>query len=532
MKARITPSLGFLLLGLLLSVSCIKTPDQKKTPEPEPEPDVITYDDLKFESLKIGPGENERIFGTVVFDLEVSSNQLNGAVSGYKTDLTRLVATFEAVATRVTVGDAVQQSGKTANDFSRPVVYRLYADDGRYKEFTARLTSGEHTGYPVVGIITEGEKNVTSRDVWLKGRMVIDRQDGDCEELVCDIEIKGRGHNSWSRDKKPYAIKLSEKSGVMGMNKQKRWVLLANAGDRTLLRNKVAYEVGRRTQLPWTPDSRYVEVVLNGKYLGSYQLCEQIRVDKNRVNITEMTDQDISGDALTGGYMLELDRYYDEVNKFRTKYRDLPVNIKEPDEDVLKPEQKAYIVDYMNKVEELLCAGAKPDPAYRDYIDIGSFADWWIVVELCHNHDTKLPGSSYMYKDRGGKLFAGPLWDFDLMTFIPSTSFLLKDYEVTDFSDEKGNRSLWYKRLFADPEFVACVKERWQAYKPQFETIPAFIDAEAAKLEVSAGVNWGMWKLDGSFNRDETLPWRDAVALLKQNYSNRLAWMDQQIAKL
>lgn len=532
MKTKISPPLGLLLSGLLLMASCIKSPSREKTPDPGPAPETVTYDDLALKSLAIAPDANERIFGTVVFAPEASAGRWNGRISGYKADRTQLVAEFDAVAARVTVDDAEQQSGKTANDFSKPVVYRLYADDGQYKEFTAVLDNDGYTGCPVVGIVTDGQKGVTSRDVWIPGRMVIDRQEGECDELAAAIEIKGRGHNSWSRDKKPYAIKLAEKSPVMGMNKQKRWVLLANAGDRTLLRNRVAYEIGRRTQLAWTPDSRFVEVVLNGKYLGSYQLCEQIRVDKNRVDITEMTAQDIAGEALTGGYLLEVDRYYDEPNKFRTKYRDLPVNIKEPDEKVLTAGQKTYIADYINKVEELLCAGEQPDPAYRDYIDIDSFADWWIVIELCHNRDTRLPGSCYMYKERGEKLCAGPLWDFDLMTFIPSTSFLLKEYEITDFSKEGGDRSLWYKRLFADPIFAARVKERWQAYKPAFETIPAFIDAEAEKLEVSARANWDMWTLTGNFNRDETLAWHDAVELLKKNYSDRLAWMDGQVAKL
>lgn len=521
-------------LCIFVCISCIDTPDHKDDPAPSPEPPAkeITYEDLEIKSLAITPETNERIYGSVAFVPELSSGEWNATITGYKTDLSKLVAAFEAVAARVAVGDVTQTSGVTSNDFRKPVVYRLYADDGRYKEFKAILTNSGYTGNPVVGIVTEGGKDVTSRDKWLKGRLVVDKQEGDCEELSLKIEIKGRGHNSWSRAKKPYALKLSEKSSVLGMKKQKRWALLANAGDRTLLRNKTAYEIGRRTQLAWTPDSRFVEVVLNGNYLGSYQLCEQIRVDKNRVDITEMTDQDIAGEALTGGYLLELDRYYDEVNKFRSEYRDLPVNIKEPDDDVLKPEQKAYIVDYVNKVEKLLCAGETPDPAYRELIDLGSFADWWIVVELCHNHDTRLPGSCYMYKERGGKLCAGPLWDFDLMTFIPSTSFLLMDYEVTDFSEEKGNRSLWYKRLFADPEFVATVKERWASYLPAFETIPAFIDAEAEKLETSATVNWEMWPLDGSFNRDETLPWHDAVELMKKNYSDRLAWMNGRIAAL
>lgn len=83
---------------------------------------------------------------------------------------------------------------------------------------------------------------------------------------------------------------------------------------------------------------------------------------------------------------------------------------------VLTPEQKTYISSYLDRIEDLLYAGETPDPAYAEYLDADSFIDWWIVVELCHNRDTRLPGNCYTYKDRGGKLCAGPLWDFDLTT--------------------------------------------------------------------------------------------------------------------
>ena len=269
--------------------------------------------------------------------------------------------------------------------------------------------------------------------------------------------------------------------------------------------------------------------MLNGKYLGSYLLCEQIRVDKNRVNITEMEKNDTQGEALTGGYMLECDRYYDEINKFRSAYRDLPINVKEPDEDVLGEKQKQYIMDYVNHVEELLYAKEDINPDYRNYIDIDSFIDWWIVVELTHNRDTRLPGSCYMYKDRGGKLCAGPLWDFDLTTFLDSNKFLLYDYEVSDLSDPKGERSLWFKRLFQDPVFKARAKERWQSYKAGFDGIATFIDEEAAILRPSADVNWSIWKISKGSNGDGDLAWADAVARMRENYLKRLQWMDNTI---
>ena len=138
------------------------------------------------------------------------------------------------------------------------------------------------------------------------------------------------------------------------MPKHKRWVLLANYLDRTLLRNHVAFHIAMLTDLEWTPRGQHVELILNGEYRGNYYLCEQIKVDENRVNIHEMESSDIEGEALTGGYLMELDNHYDEVNKFKSQIRELPYMFKEPDEDVLTAEQFAYMQDYVNDFENAL----------------------------------------------------------------------------------------------------------------------------------------------------------------------------------
>lgn len=130
--------------------------------------------------------------------------------------------------------------------------------------------------------------------------------------------------------KKPCAFKLSSRRQALGMAKHKRRVLLANCFDRSLIRNAVVFELGRETSLEWTPRGEYVDLVLNGVLLGNYYLCEQIKVDKNRVNITEMSSSDVDGESVTGGYLLEYDVNYDEVNKFKTAVKNYPVNIKEP----------------------------------------------------------------------------------------------------------------------------------------------------------------------------------------------------------
>ena len=526
-------STSLLLAAIALCLSsCVKEPSSKDPGKEGEEENTESVSDLKITSFKVLPETNRHIYGDVVCSSE-DGTTWTAEIQNYKTDLSALIATFETNAAKVTVGSAEQKSGETPNDFSNEVVYRLYTTKGEYKEFKVRITNPEsgYTGFPVVAIVTKDRAPITSKEKWIEGTVTIDKQNGDCEEYSGTMEIKGRGHNSWSQTKKPYNIKLSSKASIMGMPSHKRWVLLANALDRTLMRNRVAYEIARRTGLAWTPRNEYIDVLLNGKFLGSYLICEHIRVDKNRVNIPELSADITSGNDLTGGYLLEIDRYYDEVNKFRSQYRDLPVNISNPDEDVLNEAQRKYITDYFNNVERLLYAGNEIDPSYSDYIDIDSFIDWWVVTELTHNRDTRLPGSCWMYKDRMGKLYAGPIWDFDLTTFIPSQDFILKNYETDNSDPVEKDRSLWYKKLFTDPVFNARVKERWASYKTALEGIPEFIDTEASKIQVSAKSNWKIWTISGSNNRDESLPWGDAVSKLKQTYIDRLNWLDSEIQK-
>lgn len=520
-----------LLAAVCLSLSCMeRIPSVGKNPDtPDPSNRVERVEDLKFLSLQLRPADNECIYGTVTFTPNAAGTEWRATVEGYRTDLSALKVAFTAVADRVTVDDVEQVSGQTPNDFRRSVVFRLYTVRNEYREFTLSVDNpaDDPTGYPLLALVTDDEKPIRSKEEWVTGRMVFDPGTSGYEAYSGPIAIKGRGHNSWGQPKKPYNIRLTRKVGLLGMNRHKRWTLLANAGDRTLLRNRVAYRIGRLTDLPWTPETRYVEVLLNGKFIGNYLLAEQIRVDRNRVDITEAAEG-MEPEAV--GYLLEFDRYT-EGEFFRTERRDLPVNLKEPDGALLTYGQKRYIREYLDRVEELLYGGEEVDPAYRDLIDIDTFIDWWIVIELTENRDTKLPGSCYMYKDAGGKLCAGPLWDFDLTTFQGSVrSYMLYDYE-TDLSDPAHtSRSLWYRRLFTDPVFRARAKERWQRYKPALETVAEFIDTEKAALEASAARNWALWTIGPGSNQDETLPWEEAVARLRKNYLARLQWLDSQIA--
>jgi hypothetical protein len=324
--------------------------------------------------------------------------------------------------------------------------------------------------------------------------------------------IRGRGNSTWSYPKKPYALKLDSKAEILGMPKHKRWVLLANWMDRTLLRNCVSFNLAERTDLAYTPRGQFVEVFINGKHKGNYFLCEHIKVDENRVDIDELDE-----DETDGGYIMELDSYYDEMYKFKSEKRGLPYMFKDPDE--VTPEQFEFMQGFVNNLEASLYDDARfARGEYKDYLDVDSFIDWWLVMELTGIWEPNHPKSCYMHKDKGGKLTAGPVWDFDWETYVPTTWWRIKD-------------ALYYDRLFQDESFKARVKERWNMFRDDFATLPEFIRSEAAKIAVSEIFNHKMWPINQVVNQDENLPFEEAVNRMISSYEAKLKWMEKEIGK-
>ena len=457
----------------------------------------------------------------VLYDVEAMIDGNNITLcSPIVTDKTKLVATFATNGEKVLVNGAEQISGYTVNDFSAPVQYMVLSSSGEINIYNVSVSG---TGLPTVIINTPKGTAVPPKTAdWLEGTYIkIVNADGTVDYEGKEDNIRGRGNSTWGYPKKPYALKLDSKASILGMPKHKRWVLLANWMDRTMLRNRVAFAIAEKTCLAWTPRGEFVEVILNGTHVGNYYLCEQIKVDENRVDIHEMEDTDTEGDAITGGYLMELDTYYDEVNKFKSSIRQLPYMFKEPDEDVLNEQQFAYMQNYVNRLEEVLYDDAYfAIREYDKYIDIDTYIDWWLVHEITFNGEPNHPKSSYMHKDKGGKLKAGPVWDFDWGTFVPTTtSFRL-------------SKAIYYERLLQDPVFVARVKERWTELKPKFEEIPDFIESEKNRLDKSADINIRLWPISSRTNGDETMTYDAAVTRMINAYKNRLQTLDRVIGLL
>ena len=263
-------------------------------------------------------------------------------------------------------------------------------------------------------------------------------------KLLADTAtIRERGNASRTFPKKPYRIKFANKQQVLGSPaKAKKWTLINNYGDKTLMRNQLAFELSRRFGMPYTPFCQYVDVVLNGDYKGTYQLCDQIEVRKNRVDITEMTPEDNSGEALTGGYLIEVDAYAgDEPNQNGVFYSSngTPVSIKSPDEDEITSQQKEYINTFYSSVET--------GNGWKQKLDLNTFLRHFLVGEVSGNTDTYW--SVYMYKHRSNDtMYVGPCWDFDLAFDNDNRTYPVNN--KTDYIYRSGGSSAGYMKSLVD----------------------------------------------------------------------------------
>ena len=279
--------------------------------------------------------------------------------------------------------------------------------------------------------------------------------------------IRGRGNSTWSADKKPYKIKLMESTDFFGMGKNKHWVLLANYYDVTLIRNKITYWLGEEMGMKYTPQCVFVDVIMNHKYIGSYYLCEQVRVGKSRVNIDDLEMDDISknittGAAITGGYLLGMSPYTsnDNMKQSFSTIRNNSYVIESPSfDDYFNQSQYNYISDYVQKTEDAIYGENFKDSNgkhYSEYMDIDAAIDYYWVQEISSNGDAYGSSSTYLYKERNGKLFWGPLWDFDYVAWGNV------DTRTTGF--DKTNAT-WFEKLIQDKLFVEKLIARWPAFK-------------------------------------------------------------------
>ena len=362
------------------------------------------------------------------------------------------------------------------------------------------------TNLPTVAFNTPGMEEIKSKDDKHPGSTVhVIYDDGKSILTDTQAQMKGRGNASWGMDKKPFQIKFNKKQRILpdAPAKAKKWTLINNHGDKTLMRNRVAFDMSRVIGMAYTPYCTFVDVIYNGEYEGCYQLCDQIEVNDNRVNITEMEPGDTDGDALSGGYLIEVDAYaYQEESYFVTSYG-VPVTIKSPDDDEITPEQKQYISDYFNAFHLAAYADNFTDPeaGYRRYLDLDSFLRYFICGELNGNTDTYY--STYIYKHRGDDLlYTGPIWDIDLGFNNDSRTYDINSHSgfVYARGSSAGNmRQLVHRIVETDPGARLRLSEIWSKLRklPEFNAdyFNARIDEYAGLIDRSQTYNFVRWPI-------------------------------------
>lgn len=351
-----------------------------------------------------------------------------------------------------------------------------------------------------------------------------------------------RGNASMDFPKKPYRIKFEKKQNVLDAPaKAKKWTLISNYGDKTLMRNLLAFDISKRVGMEYTPYGRLVDVIFNGEYKGTYQLCDQVEVNKNRVNVEEMDEKCISGEDLTGGYLVEIDAYAEgEDNYFWSKHRN-PVTIKYPDSDDILQVQTDYISNHFNKMESALFSSSymSESDGYRKFLDLHSFLQHFIVGELSGNTDTYW--SVNMYKRRGDdKFYVGPCWDFDIAFENDYRTYPINnksDYVYRSGGSVAGNMKSFVDRIIVnDAKAKQELKNLWTELRSSgvisAEALTDFINSKKDEVYDSQKLNFYRWdilntkvhmnpKAYGSFTAE--------VNNIIDYIKGRVAWMDKKI---
>ena len=415
----------------------------------------------------------------------------------------------------------------------------------RYERITARMK-----------IIDNGEGNLNYADTVAHPGQNIDYEGY--------IALRYRGNSSYSSsDKKPYSFRTLDapleqdgqkvKVKIMGMPKDNNWAMLAPYSDKSMMRDVLAFELSRQW-MGWTPRARFCELILDGTYYGVYVMTEVVSKGKHRL---DLDDPGTEGDALTGGYLMEVDR--NDETTHRSKYH--PVNnqgtnfwsryvyfqYKWPDYEDMTAEQINYINGQIDRMEDAFAASNYKDPeqGYRKYIDPMSFVDYQLAQEFGHNVDAyRLSGKFYKNRDSIDTRFKMALWDMNLAygnsdyyNGWATNTWVYQNNPTLNSNNDSQLVPFWWYKLNTDEYYTNLVKQRWAQYRRanfSEDRIMALVDSMATLLTVQGAEarNSKAWPRWGQYvwpNKYISQNFDDEIQYLKGWLSDRLAWMDQQL---
>lgn len=417
---------------------------------------------------------------------------------------------------------------------------------------------------PLVIIDTEGLSIPDEPKIMAKMK-VINKPGGENRfsdtvyEYDGDIGIEIRGNTAQGFAKKSYTVETRLADGsnnnveLLGMPMENDWVFHGPYVDKSLMRNALAYHIGNAMGR-WSPRTRFVEVMINNEYLGVYLVAEKIKIDKNRVDIATLKPEDISGDELTGGYIMSIDRT--QEGSFNSPYigrtGTYPVTISyvDPKYDEITEEQRNYIKEYIFSFEDALAGDdfQSPELGYRNYINEVSFIDYFFITELSKDIDGYRV-SVFFHKDKdsnGGKLTMSPFWDYNLCfgnaNFYGggiTTGWTSDDKPDGIGSGDQGNEiPFWWERFREDPYYETTMKYRWEKLRKGVlhkDSLNAFIDSCQTVLDEAQKRNFDRWDILGTYlwpNPYVGGTYENEVNYLKTFVSERIDWLDARMDEI
>ncbi|MBE6725927.1 MAG: hypothetical protein E7576_12205 [Ruminococcaceae bacterium] len=364
--------------------------------------------------------------------------------------------------------------------------------------------------------------------------VVVVSAEGEKYKVVSDdsAEISLRGNSTSGASKSPYNIRFSERVSLLGMDRGRKWTLLANLYDKTLMRNYIAYHLAAQMNLPYTSDCRFVEVYLNGEYRGSYNLIEPITDGRGRVEI----------DPENYDFLFEVDMNRNDGSYYFKPKHGQRMKVTRPEK--VDSESRAVLKDFFDLLDAALMTHDMAE--YSQYIDVDSFVNFYIHSELTKSIDVYDFSTRYFLKD--GLLYAGPIWDYDLSMGNVSESCNEDKYftycNVRRFGTGSGDSAegvwmdnYWFHELLKDPAFCRLVRERFEELFPVIENLYAdngegrcLIDWILSRYGKSFRRNYEQagWQELGRYSglaKDETLPFNEEVEWLRSWFERRVAWV-------
>lgn len=413
--------------------------------------------------------------------------------------------------------------------------YKGDGDDSKFYQIT---------NLPTVSIHTYSGNDPQSKTTELESFLTITYDEG-ARIQEYPITTKGRGNASWGFPKKPWRIKFNDGkshhmlkgSPLESPAKAKKWTLINNYGDKTLMRNILAFEISRRLDMPYTVYCQPVDVIMNGEYKGCYQLCDQITVDPNRVPIVEMEPEDTEDPLVTGGYLIEVDAYANQESSWFSSKRGIPVTIKSPDADEIVPAQSKYIKDYFNLLETDLWKSnyTDPDEGFRRRLDVESFLRHFLVGEFSGNIDTYW--SVYLYKNREDDRFTvAPSWDFDLAFDNDQRCYPVSsrtNWLYCSGGSSANGMSSFVSRVLSDKAVKQRLTEIWTDMRDRgvftSESMIAYVDSMAQVLQASQKLNFIRWPILNTRVHQNVAAYGSyeaEVDVLHNYFPTRIAWID------